>query len=238
MNLRVLLVVLALSPTVSLAADVEATLQSYLAQLALVEKARVPTRLEPLFDAAGALQDALMEIHGELAQVERLSDAQFAALRTRARGLELSRGQDVYAQPDPAFLLDLAQRHGQASDQAFFAAYRSYWNEERLPAYLAFGDRPRPCVQFGDDLVLETYARWREFATRHPAAYVAFARQAIADAEETLEMGTCACGAAADVTREQRRFLERFRDARAPDRIRARLQQIEAAPDDLPVHCR
>lgn len=235
---RALALLLALLPSIGSAADVDAALNGYLDQLGAVESAHEATALEPLFDAAEDLQDALMEIDGERAHLERLSEADFVALQARARGMELRRGQDVYAQPDPAFLQDLARRRGRPADQAFFAAYRAYWNEERVPVYLVFGNRPRPCVRFGEDLVVEAYARWRDFATRHPTAYVAFARQAIADAEETMELGTCACGEAADVTREQRRFIERFPDVRAPDRIRARMQQIQTAPEALPVHCR
>lgn len=225
------------APGVS-ASEVAASLQTYLERLTAVEQATGPTSLEPVFDAAGALQDALMQIEGEQARIERLDEAEFSALRTRARGMALRRGADVYAQPDPAFLLDLARRHGRPADQAFFAAYEAYWDEEGVPAYLLLGGRPRPCVRFGENLVVLAYARWRDFAARHPSDYVAFTRQAIADAEETLELGTCACGDVDDVMREQRAFLGRFPDARAPDRIRARLDQLATSPEAMPVHCR
>lgn len=215
-------------------------IEAYLAELSRVEQAPQPVSLEPLFAAAGEVQDALMDIQGQgdQAWMETLDDAQYAALKAELRGLQLSRGYDVYAQPDGAFLLGLAQGHGRPADQAFFLLYRDLWDETLLPRYLGAGRNPTPCVRFGENVLPPLYAAWRDYAGRYPLAYTAFSAQMLQDLEEAVALGVCACGDEKSVVRELRGFVKRFPETPVAPQIRARLKELKETPDLRPVRCR
>ena len=213
---------------------------SYLDQLATVEEADPPISMEALFEAAAAAQDELMriDVDADRAWLETLDRDAYNALSERLRGLRLSRGRDVYAQPDPLFLSELAQRLGRAEDRDFFRVYRRSWNADLIPSYLRLTSRVTPCVRFGESVIADLYAGWRGFLREHPAAYAAYARQSVRDLEEVVELGTCACGGVDSVEQELSGFVSRFPDTPARPAILARLQELEDDPDRRPVQCR
>lgn len=210
----------------------------YLEQLHAIEAAAAPSSLEALFVAAEAVQDEVMHIEQEQAWLETLSDSDFRALSDALRGLRLSRGYDIYAQPDPEFLLQLAESHGRAEDRAFFALYRRSWGDDLMPAYLRQTSRIAPCVRFGEGIIPDLYAVWSGFRRHHPLAYATYASQSVEDIEETVALGTCACGNEDSVERELSGFLNRFPGAPSRTAILDRLQQLEDDPDSRPVSCR
>lgn len=210
----------------------------YLGALSAVEKSTSPVSLEALFDKAEAAQNALMEVTGDQAVLERYSDAEFAALQAQVRGLKLHREMDIYAQPEPAFFLALAKAHGLPADIAFFERYAASWGPDLVPTYLKLRPQPTPCVRFGEGLMTPLYAGWKDFAAQHPGAYTAHAAQGSADIEEALALGTCACDGLESVRTEQAAFLKRFPDAAKASEIKARREQLVTDPDVLPVNCR
>ncbi|HEX4895345.1 MAG TPA: hypothetical protein VFV11_03340 [Solimonas sp.] len=213
----------------------------YLAALADVESATTPVSLEPLLARAEALQDTLMsfERYGDQAQLETYDEARYSALQAELRGLRLSRGTDVYAQPDPEVFLALAEAKGREADRAFFRLYRDYWTAELLPRYLKVGQRPTPCVRFGDDVLAPLYAGWRDYAARYPQAYVAFTRQTLADLEEAVSLGVCTCDGDENTVRaELTGFLARFPQTPVAAQIGARVKELDEDPYRRPVHCR
>ena len=109
---------------------------AYLDQVAAVETAGPRVSLEPVYNAALAAQDDLMTLRDDAAWIEGLSDADFAVLQSRLRGFALSRGLEIYADPDPAFFRALADKHGQPADQAFFAQLEQSTAPDYLPVYL------------------------------------------------------------------------------------------------------
>jgi len=242
MSQRLLLAALLLSAATASAATLTRppAVDAYLAELSRVEQAPQPVSLEPLFIAAGEVQDAMMDIqgHGDQAWMETLDDAQYAALKAELRGLQLSRGYDIYAQPDGAFLLGLAQGHGRPADQAFFLLYRDLWDANLLPRYLGAGNNPTPCVRFGENVLPPLYAGWRDYAARYPLAHIAFTAQMLQDLEEAVALGVCACGDEQSVVRELRGFVKRFPDTPVAPQIRARLKELKETPDLRPVRCR
>ncbi|WP_162932376.1 hypothetical protein [Solimonas sp. K1W22B-7] len=217
-----------------------AALDAYLKALAGVEAATAPVSLEPLMAAALAAQDALMEIEGlgDQAWLERLDEPAYGQLRAELRGFTLSRGFDVYAQPDAAFLDRLAQVHGGVMDREFFRLYRAYWSPELLPAYLSLGKRPTPCVRFGEGVVAKQYEGWRGFARKYPQAYAGFTRQTLTDLEEVVALGVCTCSDEASVSRELRGFVKRFPDSPVAGKVRSRLVELKENPTIRPVLCR
>lgn len=214
--------------------------RAYLAALASVESATAPVSLEPLLARAEALQDALMQFEtDDRARLEGYDEPTYAALQAELRGLRLSRGTDIYAQPDPDVLLALAETHGRSEDREFFRLYRDYWTAELLPRYLEVGTRPTPCVRFGDEVLCPMYARWSDYAARHPQAYRAFVGQTLADLEEAVALGVCTCrGDEQVVKQELGSFLQRFPQTPVAAQIGERLRELDEDPYRRPVHCR
>ena len=210
----------------------------YLSALAAVEKSTSPVSLEGLFDKAEAAQSALMEISGEQAVLERYSAAEFTALQAQLRGLVLHRELDIYAQPEPSFLLALAKAHGLPADVDFFTQYAATWGPDLVPIYLKLRPQPTPCVRFGEGRIAPLYAAWKAFAAQHPTAYTRHAAQTLADLEEAVALGTCACDGLESVRNEQAAFLKQFPDAAKAPEITARREQLARDPDVLPVNCR
>lgn len=227
-------------PTVatSSAEAVPPAVAEYLTALAAVEQAKAPLSLETLFGKAEAAQNALMEITGEQAVLERLSAEAFASLQAQVRGLSLHREGDIYAQPLPAFFLDLAKTHGLPSDVAFFEQYAATWGADLVPVYLKLRPQPTPCVRFGEGRIAPLYAAWQRFVAQHPAAYTQYATQNLSDLEEAVALGTCACTGVDSVLSEQAAFLKQFPAAPKAAEIKARGLQLVNEPDALPVNCR
>lgn len=210
---------------------------SYLATLETVKAASKPVSMEKLFDEAEAAQIALMEVTGDQAVLERYSDSEFAALQEKVHGLELHRGMDIYAQPQPAFFLALARVHGGPADVAFFENYAATWGPDLVPTYLKLRRQPSPCVRFGEGLITPLYQRWSDFAKAFPDAYTKRAAQHLTDLEETLVLGTCACGDLDSVRNEQTLFIKAFPDAPQASAIQERSAELLSNPDRLPVNC-
>jgi hypothetical protein len=211
---------------------------AYLAEVARIESAKTPQSLEPLLAAAEKVQTEVMAIDQEQAWIEQLPEPEYQALKSKLRGLIVSRGLDVYAQPDPDFMLALANAHGRDADRDFFRVYRQHWGAELVPVFLNLTARPTPCVRFGENVIAGLYEAWRGFVARHPDLYTGFAVQAVNDLEEAVALGTCACGDTSSVLTEQKGFLERFPDTRVAAQIRDRMQQLKDEPDARPVRCR
>lgn len=220
------------------APEAPAAVADYLAALAAVEQAKAPVSLEPLLEKADTAQSALMEVSGEQAVLERYSDAEFASLQTQVRGLKLHRELDIYAQPDPAFFWSLAKAHGQAQDLAFFEQYNASWGADLVPTYLKLRPQPSPCVRFGEDRIAPLYTAWKNYAAQYPGAYRAKVQQNLADLEEAVALGTCACDGLASVQREQTAFLKLFPDNPKAGEIKARAEQLLKDPEAMPVNCR
>ncbi|MGQ0531050.1 MAG: hypothetical protein ACT4PG_14850 [Panacagrimonas sp.] len=210
----------------------------YLETLHQIEQTTEPVALETLFTYAGAVQDAVMLIENDKAWLETLDDSEFRALSRALRGLRLSRGYDIYAQPDPVFWLALAQQRGHEADRAFFALYQRSWGEDLIPSYLRQTARISPCVRFGENVIADLYAGWTAFRLAHPQAYVDYANQTVLDLEEVVVLGTCACGDQASVERELNGFSQQFPLSPVKGSILQRLQQLKDDPDRLPVNCR
>ncbi|HEX4872501.1 MAG TPA: hypothetical protein VFV27_09330 [Nevskiaceae bacterium] len=216
-----------------------AEVAAYQAEYARVQAASAPVSLEPLFAAAEAAQGALMKIEGEQAWIERLDEPAYERLRAALPGLVLSRGVEIYAQPDPDALLALAERQGGEADRAFFRLHRAYWSADLVPRYVRLrADYATPCLEYGQGELVRLYQTWSDFQRVHPQAYPAFAGQIVADMEEAITLGTCTCNDVAGVLAEQQQWLTALPDSSVAERVRARMQQLQTDPDAQPVWCR
>lgn len=213
---------------------------AYINALGHVENSTTPVSMEPLFAAADAAGTALIHIESDDAKVymDSFSDAEFSELQGKMRGIELSRGEEVYAQADGRVLEPLAIAHGRPADIAFFHLYRELWGENLFPIYLKPLRQPTPCVRLGEGIIPELYENWLAYARQYPDAYAATVQQTIQDLEETEVEGVCACGNAEDVLKEQAGFLKRFPKTPRAQQIRARMHELKTDPDKRPLHCR
>lgn len=241
MTLRTLLAVLlfAALPPASAAPSLPA-IDRYEGIYHTLRAAPEPRSLQSLFDAALGVQDALMTIdESEYAWLERISDAEAAAIQARLPGLVLHRGFDVHVAIDTAAMVALADAHGRPEDQAFFARYRVSHSEQSLPLYLRYTDRAAPCVRFGEPVLEEQYALWQDFQTRFPRAYPEFVQGWLRDIEDVMRHGTCTCTETqAPVEASLAGFIERFPQTPVRTEVEARLQQLRSAPYEKPVWCR
>lgn len=214
--------------------------ERYAQQLAELTASKTRTSLEPLFESAGALQDAVMTVgDDDLAWLERLSDAEAQSLQARLLGIRLHRGLDVHAEIDRDVLLALARKFGTTADVAFFERYAEAYNEQALPVYLRFTDRIAPCVRFDTDDLGNQYDGWRTFEREHPDRYSAFVDQWLRDIEDVIAQGTCTCTPdQAPVEASIAAFIERFPDTPALADAQERLAQLESDPYVKPVWCR
>lgn len=213
---------------------------AYITELDRVEHATTPVSMEPLFAAADAAGTALIHITSNDAKVymDEFSDAEFAELQIKLRGIQLSRGEEVYAQADGRVLEPIAVAHGRPEDIAFFRIYREIWGENLFPIYLKPLRQPTPCVRLGEGIIPELYENWLAYAHKYPNAYSAIVQQTIQDLEETEVEGVCACGDADGVMKEQSSFLKRYPKTPRATLIRARMHQLKTDPDKRPLHCR
>lgn len=214
--------------------------EAYLAELAKIESATSPVSLEPLLLSADAVQEALMQIPGGPGRdsvIETYSDTEFSALQQRLRGLHLQRGLEIFVQPQPEFLFQLAQTHGREADVAFFRLYRAYWGKTLFPIYM----QPRAlvvgCVKYGDGLLTELYEDWARQARLYPQDYRPQVQQMLRDLEEVFSLGTCACGDREGVIRELRGFIKRNPTNPAAPAARQRSRELQTRTEKLPLSC-
>lgn len=209
---------------------------AYLDQVAAIEKPGPRMSLERLYNAALAAQNDLMTINKDLAWIESLSDADFAALRSRLKGFALSRGLDIFADPDPKFFRALAETRGEPADLAFFTLMEQSIAPDYLPVYVKPQGRG-VCVRYGEDLIAPYYAGWLEYQRQSPGRYKDKVTELLANVEDAVGLGTCACGEIDSVQQELKGFVNRFPTAPVNSKIRSRIEQLDKDPWKLPVRC-
>jgi hypothetical protein len=214
------------APTAEAAERLPAEVVAYAEILAAIEQAQTPTSLEPL-----------MRIEGDRAWLERQSPEQFARAREAMRGYVLNTGDDIYALPDFKFYVDLAKRHGRPADVAFFTLSKQAEGTNFLPLYLQ-EKLPTPCVRYGDRIVNELYEAWSNYTKSYPKNYAQWSKQYLRDLEEVMVLGTCACGNAASVQKDQAEFLRRFPRNPVRKDVEKRMNELKNQSNVQPVNCR
>lgn len=216
--------------------SVPPSVTTYLNQVAEAEKPGPRRSLEPLYAAALEVQNDLMTISKDLAWIEYLSDADFADLQSRLKGFVLSRGLDIFADPDPKFFRALAEKRGEPSDLAFFTLLEKSIASDYLPIYVAAQGRG-VCVRYGENLIAPYYASWLDYQRQAPGRYKDKVAQSLADVEDVVGLGTCACGEIESVQQELKGFVKQFPTAPVNGKIRDRIEQLDKDPFKLPVRC-
>lgn len=210
---------------------------TYLTDLAKLEKDSGTTgSLEPLYALALQLREDLMAIAGDFARIEGLPEADFAQLQQRLRGFRISRGVEVFAEPDPAFFLDLARQRGERADIAFFSLLQRSRDADLLPDYVMAHGRG-VCVRYGEGRIAPYYAGWLSYRGAFDQHYAVQTAQEISDIEDAVGLGTCACKDQESVEEELTGFAGAFPTSPATPRIGDRLLQLQKDPERLPVRC-
>lgn len=209
---------------------------TYLDQVAAAEKPGARMSLEPVYNAALAVQNDLMTISKNLAWIEQLPDQDFADLQARLKGFVLSRGLDIFADPDPKFFRALAQKRGEPADLAFFTLMEKSIAPDYLPVYVKPQGRG-VCVRYGENLIAPYYAGWLEYQRQSPGHYKEKVTQSLADVEDAVGLGTCACDDIDSVQQELKGFVTQFPTTAVTSKIRERIEQLDKDPLKLPVRC-
>lgn len=93
------------------------------------------------------------------------------------------------------------------------------------------------CVRYGDGRIAPYYAGWVAYRGAFDPHYAAQTSQEIADVEDAVGLGTCACGEQDSVVEELTGFARAFETSPATARIGDRLRQLKEDPYRLPVRC-
>lgn len=209
---------------------------AYLDQVAATEKPGPKMSLEPVYNAALAAQNDLMIINNNQAWIEGLSDADFTTLQSRLKGFVISRGLEIFADPDPKFFRALAEKRGEPADLAFFTQMEKSIAPDYLPTYVRTQGRG-VCIRYGEDLMVPYYAGWLEYQRQSPARYKDKVTELLTNVEDAVGLGTCACGEIESVQNELKGFATRFPTSAVNDKIRDRIEQLDKDPSKLPVNC-
>jgi len=140
--------------------------------------------------------------------------------------------------PDPAFFAELARRHGDAADTAFFAAFGATSASGILPVYVEQMTDYSGCTRFGTGSLVETYGLWRAFLALYPHRYEKRARDQVDEVLDELVSGECACEGRAAVMRELELFLSKYPRDRSSARVRERLRDVRSGTAKVREHCR
>jgi hypothetical protein len=212
---------------------------AYAAELERVEKAKSRVSMESLFLLAVALERELLTPPGAgtPSPMEELSDPEYAALRSRLRGILLNRDEVLFARPDLRFFVELGERKGSPEDRLFFHLYRMTYPESFAPAYSRQQTDYGGCTDYGSGKLTRLYGEWQKYGTRHPKRYESVVQDETNRIVGELVQGTCACGNERSVESEFRYFLRRHPGSPIVPKVRARLDQLKHGTAKIRFNC-
>src|SRR2546426_1676785 len=227
MGIRHLILVLLLA---QLSPSDRAAVERYRSAIQSAESAASRLAIEPVFSAARALREALIQ------KLESLGDDEFKNLQ-QLQGVLVNREEVVFIKPDVDYFSKLAAARGDEADRAFFAALKATYPESVWPSYIEQQTDYSGCTRFGGMTLVEVYRAWLEFQRRFPDRYVSAAKEETEAVLHELTQSTCACGNAAGVEQELEQFLRRFPESPARVRIDQRLQSLRNRRSDIRPNC-
>ena len=218
------------------ASDQEAV-QRYRSAVGAAESGASGARLETAFSALGRLRAALLGARGGQTTLESLSEQQFADLQRQLPGAMINRDEVVFVAPDSDYFRRLAAAHGDAADKAFFDALKTTYPEGAWPGYVERQTDHSGCTRFGSMSLVETYGAWSDFQRRYPGRYAVAAQAEAKAVLDNLATSTCACGDAAGVQAELRRFVETFPGSPVRAGVERRLNAARAGKSGIRMQC-
>src|SRR2546422_1260363 len=154
MGIRHLILVLLLA---QLSPSDRAAVERYRSAIQSAESAASRLAIEPVFSAARALREALIQ------KLESLGDDEFKNLQ-QLQGVLVNREEVVFIKPDVDYFSKLAAARGDEADRAFFAALKATYPESVWPSYIEQQTDYSGCTRFGGMTLVEVYRAWLEYA--------------------------------------------------------------------------
>lgn len=168
--------------------------------------------------------------------VETLSTTEFEALKKEFTGFVVGRDEVVFANPDPAYFLELAREFGDAADQAFFEAYRRTRPAGVWPVWVEQQSDDGSCTKFGSGDLVGAYRLWAEYRQKY-RKYRPEAEAFLTSVEDEASGATCACGDAGSVLKELEEFDRTFPQTTASDAVRRRIRELRENRSPIKFGC-
>ena len=217
--------------------DAIPTIEAYRSALEQLDSRAAGASVEATFEAALAIRSALLRADGDETVIERLSEKEFQNLSSTLRGFILNREEIVLAEPEAKFFLALARKHGNAVDLEFFENYSATFPDSVWPSYVEQQTDITGCTLFGAGELVQRYAGWRTFGSKHPDAYARTVAERMSDVERTVAQSTCACGSKEDVLRELHQFAAKFPMSPVANKVRKRIRELRRSESKMRFHC-
>ena len=208
--------------------------QAYVTALDRLTSGARDVSLEDVYSLGVRLGEALLS---PTSNFEGMPASEFQALYRRLPGFMLSREEVLIARPEPAYFLDLAKRHGQPVDRAFFALHTRTRPGGVWPVYVQQQTDYSGCTLFGQGNLVDSYRSWRHFRDEFPRGYSAFVSDALADIEDKVAQSTCACGDADSVSRELAEFARAFPESAAAGAAATRARAVQERRSTIRFNC-
>lgn len=229
--------VLAILPASLLAqAGHETALAAYRRAVVMLESHK--GSIEQVFDRGLRVRDALLTADSRgTTVIEMLSSAQYETLKKEFAGFVISRDEVVFANPDPAYFVDLARQFGDASDRAFFEAYQRTRPTGVWPVWVEQQTDASACTKFGAGDLVASYRAWTGFRQTYPRKYRGEVDGFLGAVEYEMSGSTCACGDADSVRKELEAFDEAFPQTRVGEVIRRRIRELRENRSPIRFGC-
>ena len=92
-------------------------------------------------------------------------------------------------------------------------------------------------VRYGENLIAPYYSGWLDYQRQSPGRYKDKVSQSLADVEDAVGLGTCACNDIDSVQQELKGFVNGFPTTAVTSKVRDRIEQLDKDPWKLPVRC-
>ena len=216
---------------------------AYRAELDRVRQRAPGASVAAAYQAADALSERLMktfEKDGEtVVLLEVLSAEDYAVVEgmLEGMGMAISREEIIFAQTDAKYFRDLAEKYGGPADIEFFKIEAEIRPDSGWPIYTVQQTDSSGCTDFASGEQVKRYAQWRAFRAKYPGAYSIEVADWLANIEASITNGTCACGDAAGVENELRRFVDTFPDSPVLEAVRERLRKLRDPETGMRFNC-
>jgi hypothetical protein len=221
-------------PRDDLSPRAEAAVHAYRTALAAVEHSQPKATVSEVLERALDFQKALLTSDAGL---EYLTEDAFQRLCVDLKGILVGRIEALSSSPDPAFFQELAERHGDARDRAFFAEYAATYPRPGWESYVDQQTDYSGCIAFGKGEIVARYRGWLAYRAAHPRSYVEEVHRRLGDIERNVSEGVCSCGPEGPALTELEAFSRAFPDSPVHERVANRVKAVQEKRSDIRFNC-
>jgi hypothetical protein len=207
------------------------SVERYARDMDAAMKSSGPVSLETVFDEGFSAAKGLTLI------LERFDEPTYQKVQRLMIGFFVTRAEVIVAAPNAGFLLKLAREKGTLVDQAFFGVLKETYPDGYWPAYNDRQTDYSGCTIFDGKTLTGIYGAWITFQSSYPGRYREATQKELANVEEELLNGTCACGGEDGVRKELESFLKVFSSSPLAAKVASRLEAVNSHTSEFRFHC-